>query len=167
MIFCFNAGEVFQIAVDIKENAIAFYEKAGEAMDDAEVKKLFAALAEEEKEHRRKLLEMRAKFPPQTLSPNVNDPQNELDAYLKAMADDHVFGSCDSLNMQMGKIKHTGDALRLAMRFEKDSLVFFFGLQDATCEGKDRDLLSFLMKEEHGHIQQLSLQLRKSGYCTL
>jgi rubrerythrin len=167
MIFCFNAGEVFQIAVDIKENAITFYEKAGKAVDDADVKKLFAALAEEEKEHRRKLLEMRAKFPPQALSPNVNDPQNELDAYLKAMADDHVLGSCDSLNMQMGKIKHTGDALRLAMRFEKDSLVFFFGLQDATCEGKDRDLLSLLMKEEHGHIQQLSLQLRKSGYCTL
>lgn len=167
MIFCFNAGEVFQIAVDIKENAISFYEKAGEALEDADVRKLFAGLAEEEKEHRRKLLEMRAKFPPQALSPNVNDPQNELDAYLKAMADDHVFGSCDSLNRQMSSIKHAGDALRLAMRFEKDSLVFFFGLQDATCEGKDRDLLSLLMKEEHGHIQRLSLQLRKSGFCTL
>lgn len=167
MIFCFNAGEVFQIAVDIKENAIAFYEKAGEAMEDAEVKKLFEGLAKEEKEHRQMLLEMRGKFPPQILSPNVNDPQNELDAYLKAMADDHVFGSCDSLNRQMSGIKNPGDALRLAMRFEKDSLVFFFGLQDATCEGKDRDLLNLLMKEEHGHIQRLSLQLRKSGYCTL
>ena len=167
MIFCFNAGDLFRIAIEMKENAITFYEKGSDTIQDPEVVRLFTDLAKEEQEHARKLQEMSAKFPPEVAKPNVKDTDNELDAYLKAMADDHVFRSCDSLNRQLGMLKTVGDALRLAMRFEKDSLVFFFGLQDATCEGKDRDLLNVLMKEDHRHIQQLSLQLRKSGYCTL
>jgi len=167
MIFCFNAGELFQIAIEMKENAVTFYEKARDTVQDPEVAKLFSELAKEEEDHKRKLRDMRAKFPPEVATPNVKDTDNELDSYLKAMADDHVFRSCDSLNRQLGMLKTVGDALRLAMRFEKDSLVFFFGLQDATCEGKDRDLLNMLMKEDHRHIQQLSLQLRKSGFCTL
>lgn len=167
MIFCFNAGDLFRIAVEMKENAITFYEKARGDIQDPEVAKLFADLARDEQEHKSKLLEMSAKFPPEVTAPNVRDTDNELDAYLKAMADDHVFRSCDSLNRQLKLLETVGDALRLALRFEKDSLVFFFGLQDATCEGKDRDLLNALMKEDHRHIQQLSLQLRKSGFCTL
>ncbi|NLI82692.1 MAG: ferritin family protein [Deltaproteobacteria bacterium] len=167
MIFCFNAGELFQIAIEMKENAITFYRKACDTIGDPEVGKLFQGLAKEEEEHKKKLQEMKAKFPPEVTTPNVKDMDNELDAYLKAMADDHIFRSCDSLNRQLAGLKNVGDALRLAMRFEKDSLVFFFGLQDATCEGKDRDLLNMLMKEDHRHIQQLSLQLRRSGFCTL
>jgi hypothetical protein len=43
--FCFNAPEVFQVAIEIIENGRAFYEKTGSLIEDPEVNKLFADLA--------------------------------------------------------------------------------------------------------------------------
>ena len=45
MIFCFNAAEVFQVAIEIKENGRAFYEKAQNIIQDPEVQELFVDLA--------------------------------------------------------------------------------------------------------------------------
>jgi hypothetical protein len=56
-------------------------------------------------------------------SPTVADPENELDLYVKAMADQHVFRSCGKLNVQLDQVKDAEGALRLALQFEKDSVM--------------------------------------------
>ena len=48
-------------------------------------------------------------------------------------------------------------ALKLVLQFEKDSVIFFLGMQEATCEGKDRDRITLLIKEEQSHVRWLSL----------
>ncbi|MEN6441596.1 MAG: ferritin family protein [Syntrophobacter sp.] len=167
MIFCFNAAEVFQVAIEIKENSRAFYEKAQNMIHDPDVQKLFADLARDELEHKGGIESLKAGLPPDIKSPTVADPENELDLYVKAMADQHVFRSCGALNVQLDQIKDVQDALRLALQFEKDSLIFFLGMQDATCEGKDRDLITLLVKEEQTHVRRLTLQMQKMGYCRM
>jgi rubrerythrin len=165
MLYCFNAAEVFQVAMEIKENGRAFYEKAQEMIQDPEVRKLFADLAREEVEHKNKIGSLKARLPSDFKSPIVADPENELDLYVKAMADQHVFRSCGALNVQMDQIKDVQDALKLALQFEKDSVIFFLGMQEATCEGRDRDVINLLLKEEQSHVRQLSLQMQRMGYC--
>ena len=59
-----------------------------------------------------------------------------------------MFSSVADLDIQLANVKETKDALRLALQFEKDSVIFFLGMQEATCEGKDQDLISLLIKEE-------------------
>jgi rubrerythrin len=167
MIFCFNAAEIFQVAVEIVENGRAFYEKAGSLIDDAEVNKLFAELAHEELEHKKEIEKLKAQLPGDTTSPTVADPENELDLYVKAMAGQHVFMSCGALNVQMDQIKDTEGALKLALQFEKDSVIFFLSMQEATCEGRDRDLITLLLKEELTHVRRLSLQMQRMGYCRI
>jgi len=163
MLYCFNASEVFRIAVEIKGSCIAFYEKARKVTKDPEVKKLFEELAREEEEHRAKLQKMSEKLPKDAWTPTVSDPEQELDFYIKMMADQHMFSSMEELDAQLEAVKETKDALRLALQFEKDSVIFFLGMQEATCEGKDRDLITLLIKEEQDHVRRLSLQARKTG----
>jgi rubrerythrin len=78
------------------------------------------------------------------------------------MADQHALSSTGELDAQLAQVKSARDALRLALQLEKDSVIFFLGMQEATCEGKDRDLLALLIKEEQDHVRRLSLQARKS-----
>jgi rubrerythrin len=165
MLYCFNAVEVFQVAIEIKENGRAFYEKAQKMIQDPEVRKLFADLAREEVEHKNRIGNLKARLPSDFKSPTVADPENELDLYVKAMADQHVFRSCGALNVQMDQIKDVQDALKLALQFEKDSVIFFLGMQEATCEGRDRDVINLLLKEEQSHVRQLSLQMQRMGDC--
>jgi rubrerythrin len=164
MLYCFNASEVFRIAIEIKENCIAFYEKAQGVTKDPEVKKLFEDLVQEETEHKTRIESMNEKLPKGAWTPTVSDPEHELDLYIKMMADQHMFSSVGELDTQLADIKETKDALRLAVQFEKDSVIFFLGMQEATCEGKDRDLISLLIKEEQDHVRRLSLQARKIGH---
>ena len=50
-------------------------------------------------------------------------------------------------------------ALKLAMEFEKDSIVFYLGMRDAVPEKLGRDRLDGVIKEEMGHIRLLSREL--------
>lgn len=162
MLFCFNAAEVFQLAAEIKERCAAFYAKAQTAIENPEVRELFRSLAREETEHKAKIESLRAKVPADAWKPTVSDPDQQLDLYIKMMADQHVFGSVGDLDRRLAEVRTTQDALRLALQIEKDSVIFFLGMQEATCEGQDRDLLALLIKEEQDHVRRLSLQARKS-----
>jgi rubrerythrin len=162
MLFCFNATEVFRIAMEIKDRCVAFYEEAQGVIQDSEVKQLFENLAGEEMEHKARIEKLKAKVPAGAWTPAVSDPDEQLDLYIKMMADQHVFSSVNELDVQLAAVKSTKDALKLALQLEKDSVIFFLGMQEATCEGKDRDLLALLIKEEQDHVRRLSLQVRKS-----
>jgi rubrerythrin len=162
MLFCFNASEVFGIAMEIKDRCVAFYEKAQGVIQDPEVKRLFENLVREEMDHKAKIVSLKAKVPAGAWTPAVSDPDEQLDLYIKMMAEQHVFSSVNELDAQLAAVKSTKDALKLALQLEKDSVIFFLGMQEATCEGKDRDLLALLIKEEQDHVRRLSLQVRKS-----
>ena len=163
MLFCFNAAEVFQIAIDIEDNGKTFYDKAQKLITDAGVKALFADLATQEVEHKKRFEALKAQLPQKASEATVSDPNDELYAYLRMMADQHVFVSGSTLDEQLSQIKTAADALKLAIQFEKDSVLFFLSMQDATCDDKGRDLIQLLVKEEQEHLKRLSLELRKLG----
>jgi rubrerythrin len=163
MLFCFNAAEVFQIAIDIEENGKAFYDQAQKLIQDAEVKALFVDLATQEVEHKKRFETLKAQLPQSASAATVNDPEGELYAYLKMMADQHVFASRAGVEKQLAQVKTPADALNLAIQFEKDSVLFFLSMQDVTCEDKGLELIKILVKEEQEHLKRLTLQLRKLG----
>ncbi len=160
MSYNFNAGEVFKIAVQIEENGKKFYEESQKSIDNAQVKKLFSELALQEVEHKKKFESIRAQLPVASTASNVWDPDNELDRYIKMMADQHVFVSDAGLKEQISKIGDTKDALKMAITFEKDSVIFFLSLEDAT-EKTDKELIKSLVKEEQEHLKRLTLELMK------
>ncbi len=157
----FNAGEVFKVAIQIEENGRKFYEESRKNIESAEIRALFADLALQEIGHKTKFETLRAQLPPESTAPTVWDPENEIDQYVKMMADNHVFVSSASVKDQVERIRDAADALKLAIEFEKDSVLFFLSIEEAVSAKKDHELIKSLVKEELGHLKRLALELRK------
>jgi rubrerythrin len=161
MIFNFNAAEVFQVAIKIEENGKKFYDQAVKVIDDPAVKKLFEELALQELEHKKRFENLKAQLPPQTQPSDVWFPENEMEAYLKMMAEQHVFTSDETLEAQMGQLKGVKEALKMAIEFEKDSVIFFLTMQEATDNKNDKEKIGLLVKEEQTHLRRLALELAR------
>jgi rubrerythrin len=162
MSYSFNAGEVFKIAIQIEENGKKFYDESQKVINNPTIQKLFVELGEQEIEHKKRFESLMAQLPPASKASTVWDPDNELDQYIKMMADDHVFVSSVSLKEQLAQVKDAKSALKVAIEFEKDSVLFFLTLEDVT-EKKDQELIKILVKEEQGHLKRLTLELMKLG----
>ena len=161
MIYGFNAGEAFKIALEIEENGRLFYEKAQSKTDDPEVKKIFAELGQEELNHKARFTVLLAELPQETTGSTVWDPQNEIDQYLKMTADMHVFRTSANVEDALAKIGGPVEALKLAIGFEKDSIIFFLEMQ-GLAEGADSaKKIGQLVKEEQTHLKKLSLLVNK------
>ena len=165
MIYGFNASEVLQIAIDIEENGRRFYEKAMGLSDDHEVKAVFAALAQEEAEHLEKFKDLKSQLPETTSEDTVWDPEHEMDQYLQMMADMNVFRSDLDMEEKLSLVGSVEDALKLGIQFEKDSIIFFLSMQEATAENKGRKSIDQLVNEEKEHLKRLSLELRRHTAC--
>lgn len=161
MLFGFNAAEVFDIAINIEENGKAFYTRAAQLVDDPGVKSLFEELAKEEEVHKARFSELKNLLPPQAKTPTVPDLSNELDQYIKMMANEHIFNNAANLEQEIKKISSVQDALRLAIQFEKDSVLFFLSMKEATDDTKGREMIDLLIREEQDHVKRLSLALHR------
>ncbi len=159
MTFHFNALEVFEIAIEIEENGRSFYERSQSLFGDSEVKELFSELAQQEMEHKTRFEMLKADLPPEAATPTVWDPDNDLSQYIKLTADQHVFARSANAEERLAKVKNVHDAVKLAIEFEKDSILFFLTLQEATYGKKAQDLINILIKEEREHLKRLAIQL--------
>ena len=161
MIYGFNAGEAFKIALEIEENGRLFYEKAQSKTDDPDVKKIFAELGQEELTHKERFTALLNELPQGTTDSTVWDPQNEIDQYLKMTADMHVFRTSANVEDAIAKISGPVEALKLAIGFEKDSIIFFLEMQGLAEDAKSAEKIGQLVKEEQTHLKKLSLLVNK------
>lgn len=160
MIFGFNAEEIFDIAIAIEENGKKFYDEACFLVDNESVRKLFQELAQEEIKHKERFIELKKQIPEDIKGEVVYDPNNEITLYLKMMADDHVFRKAESVSEKVASIKDPEDALKMAMQFEKDSIIFFLTMKDHTGDPKGKEMVDLLVKEEQQHLRRISSALR-------
>lgn len=141
MIYGFNAHEVFQIAIDIEDNGRRFYEKALSFSDTHDAKAVFASLAQQETEHMRRFKDLRARLPKAATGSTVWDPEHEMNQYLYMMADMNIFRSDVDMEEKLSGVESLEDALTLGIQFEKDSIIFFLSMQEATTEKKGREVV--------------------------
>jgi len=161
VIYGFNANEIFQVAIDIEENGKGFYEKAMDLVDNPGVKAVLASLAQEEVEHLKRFAELKAQLPKAATEDTIWDPEHEMNRYLHMMADMNVFRSDLDVEKELSGVKNPEDVLKLGIQFEKDSIVFYTTIQDATGEKKGREFIGQLVDEEKKHLKKLSLELIK------
>jgi rubrerythrin len=163
MIFPFNAGEVFKIALQIEDNGRLFYETAAAKPFSTEIVQLFKGLAQEEISHKAIFTHLLKELPQKTAASTVWDPDNELDQYLKMMAGEHVFNQKpEALTARVNQLQTPADAIRLAMAFERDTIVFFLELEAASEKYDDsRAQIKKLVDEERKHLARLTRMLEK------
>ena len=162
MIFPFNAGEVFKIAVRIEENGRLFYEKVSAMPFPDMIKKLFHDLSQEELNHEAIFKKLMGDLPPATTAATVWDPDNELDQYLKMMADQHVFNRPPAeIETLLKDVVTPLDAVKMAIGFEKDTIVLFLELTESADTDESRAQIRYLLEEERKHVKKLTDILKK------
>ncbi len=155
----FNADEVLEMAIDIERNGAAFYKHAAEAASDTHAKAMLLELASMEEDHERTFTEMRQGLTAAERTEMTYDPDRELPLYLRAMADKGLsatIGKPPALKEKEG----VADVLRFAIGLEKDSIVFYLGLQDLVPERLGGARVDDIVREEMGHIATLGDLIR-------
>jgi rubrerythrin len=79
------------------------------------------------------------------------------------MADQHVFRqSGEALSEKLKNISTPREALKMALDFEKDTIVFFLELQSAAeSYDESREQIKKLVNEERKHLQKIIRSLEK------
>lgn len=152
----FTAEDAFRLAEEVERRGYSFYLQAADACDDPVCGKVFADLAEMERDHEQVFQALRES----TGSPSLAE-QPHPDRYWPAVAEWMV----NDLGQQMTQMFQTHstpmEILKAAMDFERDSIVFILGVKEMMASGPERRKVDSLLQEEMGHLLSLgSLLLR-------
>jgi rubrerythrin len=152
----FTAIQALEMALDVEKNGETFYNEAAAKSADPELKALFEDLAVQEQAHYRvfeRMLERirSAPTPPTTYPPAYYD---EYQAYVEVAMENALFAGPDKALALARKAEDRETALRAAMGFEKDTMLFFYDLRDMVSEA-EREAISGVIREERKHLRRL------------
>jgi len=150
MAYIFNADEIFEMAEQIERNGAAFYRLAAKQFPAQQ--RLLTTIAEQEDAHGAVFSALRRQLASKEREAAVYDPGQEGGAYLRAMADRRVVDVSRRPKDVLKGTESFADILGIAIGMEKDSIVFYVGMQDMVPPALGRDKLDLIIKEEKKHI---------------
>ena len=157
----FNADEIFEMGMDIEKNGKAYYNKAAELAKNPKIKEVFNYLADEEQKHWDTFKELRDALPPKSSLPTVSDPDGQEELYLDAIVKSRLFNSEREAEEAAMRVENELEALRAALAFEKDTILFFQTMKSMTREDLGRDKIELLIDEERKHVIRISGEIDK------
>ena len=144
----------------IERNGARFYSRAAEIFkDDASINEFLNELSSWEKEHEATFRSMKEKLAGSSAMPTFMGPEDEVLAYLRALADGRVFDVRVDPSEKLKGDESIEDILHTAIGLEKDSIVFYIGMKKLVPDRLGRDQLDDIIKEEMRHISILSDKL--------
>ena len=148
----FSASEIVQIGVQIEINGKEFYDAVAKKSKDKDAGKIFEYLAGEEKKHIgvfSGLLSSIEKYEPAESYPG------EYFAYLKALADQHVFTKEKKGAVVAGRVKTDLEAVETGINAEKDSILFYNEMKKFVPQGQF-GVIDKIINEEKEHLRKLA-----------
>jgi len=151
MSFSFNADEILKMAEQIERNGARFYRSAADAGFDQGISGKLFELAEMEDCHEKTFATMRAELDNRETESLVFDPEGQTERYLMAMADSSLF---DQTVDPAGKVrgKTIQEILNMALETEKESILFYLGLENLVPERLGKGKVDGIVKEEMAHV---------------
>ena len=151
----FNINEIFELAEQIERNGYAFYCRAAEIAEDEGAKKFLLDLADMENDHEKLFIEMKKRF----TSGGVDSPFDADDialSYLRSMVDGEIFSNLQPTADLLTGSESVAELKKLAIEFEKNTVVYFVALRNAVKDEKEKALIERLVDEEIQHIAILT-----------
>ncbi len=148
----FEPQELIRVAVQIERQGVDFYRQLAARVGPGEVQQLFLALAEEEEQHQ-------ADFNRLGQDLEITNPRDtypgEYEDYVRSLVESHIFSDLAALDLVLSTAITPWEALELAMRLEKDSVLFFDGFRQLVKREK-QGILNQLIAQEHSHLSRLA-----------
>ena len=152
----FTAAEGLEMALEIEKNGELFYNHVASESLDPEVKELFEDLAVQERGHYQLFQMMLENVEPAPALPAAE--YDQYDIYVRAALANSLFAGPDKALALAKQAADRETALRAALGFEKDTLLFFYDLRDMVREA-DRETITKIICEEKKHVRRLAAML--------
>ncbi len=148
----FDVSELVSVAVNDERTGVAFYSKLAHMVRDPELRKTFAALADQERYHRERFEKMLKDVgehkPPDTYS-------EEYAGYVHALTTDRAFPDEAAAVKTAEECADDAAAIRIALGIERDTLVLLNEMRGMVRE-KDRAVVDEVIAEEQQHVVELT-----------
>jgi len=151
-----RAADITELAMELEKSGEAFYRAVAVKMDDPDVRALFGDLAEQEATHYKVFQELARSIREQ---PFMTDEEWDMyQDYLDATVHSAFFEGADKALSAAGEVKDKEQALRMAIGFEKETMLFFHDLYEKVPEG-GKGTVERVIAEERRHVQRLARML--------
>ena len=145
-----SAADVIASAVEIERRGHTFYLSVRDRATTPEAKDFFNFMAEEEKRHESIFSAMLQRVGGLELPAGSSD--EEYLFYVRALLDSHALFLSDHESLALD------NPLGLAIRFEKDTLLFFHALEDMVPDSEKQHIRACI-DEERRHLKLLANRL--------
>ncbi len=150
----FSIREIIEQAIQTEKLGNEFYTKMAERFhDNKDLKKLFETLSAHEIRHGNSFVALKEK---------IKDEQpegwDEVTLYLRAIVDSEFFLGKDKCLPSLEHVTTALEAIDFALCFERETLLYYYALREATPE---KEILDKIIREEKSHIIWLN-NLKKS-----
>ena len=146
----YSIDEIVEMAVQTEILGYRFYTGMAEKFkQDAGLVKLFTTLADKEKQHEKLFVTLK-----DTVAKKGTEPVQweEVSNYMRAFVESEFFLGKGKSLPALDHIKTVNDAVRFALGFEKETLLYFFELRTIVTE---KGVLDEVISEEKSHIRWL------------
>jgi rubrerythrin len=147
----YNISEVIEMAVQAERLGFQFYTSMAKKFEkDAGLTKLFTTLASKEQVHEKTFSDLKTivdKSGPEPVE------WTEVSNYMRAFVESEFFLGKGKSLPSMDHLKSVKDAVRFAMGFEKETLLYFLALRGVV---KEKEVVDEVINEEKSHIMWLA-----------
>lgn len=147
----FNAAEVIDIGIEKEKKRRDYYLLVAKQFKENDLQELFSQLASWEEEHIKKFTDIRNSVKESEIYESY---QGEFEAYVKSLVDDLQYKQVSAANFA-AFVKDPISAIRYAMDFERDAILFFGELL-RHMGPLNSDKISQLVDEEKKHLIYLA-----------
>jgi rubrerythrin len=145
----FSLREAVEQAVQTEKLGYAFYRAMAEKFgEDSGMRELCETLAEKERAHEKTFTDLMGVVKDQGAV-----DWEEVSKYLRAIVESEFFLGKEKSLPSLDRVKTVADAVKFAVGFEKETLLYFYGIRDII---KEKEVLSRIIEEEKSHIVWLN-----------
>ncbi|MFH0911419.1 MAG: ferritin family protein [Planctomycetota bacterium] len=156
MAITFTPDDLFEIAEQIERNGARFYKQAATRTPDPKIREELTRLSFMEENHERVFAGMRKELSRRNRAPESFDPEGDAARYLQDVADGKIFPRDMNPDELLPKDVTLDKIFQVAIGLEKDSVVFYVGMQKLVPGGEEKDRIGKIIEEEMGHIASLT-----------
>jgi rubrerythrin len=152
----FSRGDIIDLAIQIEKNGEKVYRDALQKISNHSLASLLEWLADEEAEHVTWFSNLRPTITEAPVDPHLEEMGTTM---LQRVLGDQTFSLTD---VDFSKIDQIDDLIKLAIEFERDTVVFYEMIESLIDDEKTMDHLKKIVHEEERHVKVLE-ELLESG----
>jgi len=148
----YTAKDVLEMVIEAKSKGVDFYMALARNSENYHVAQLFAELAKDEQKHRMALEKW---LKGMKLDKKEEAYPGEKSMFLKSLVDDSIFICGEACKRALKTTISEEEALKVALNFEKDFMLFLHELKYSLSDKKDEATIDKLLDEESRHVRDM------------